>query len=121
MTTQAKNKIRVLREMKGYSQDFMAEKLNISQKQYSRIESGNAKLDVDRLKQISEVLEIDPSILLNEDAHTFNNFSTVKHFGHKNFNNIYITGQEYIAHLTDENKYLKEQLERLMKILENNK
>lgn len=117
MTTQAKNKIRVLREMKGYSQDFMAEKLNISQKQYSRIESGNAKLDVDRLKQISEVLEIDPSILLNDDTVTFNNFKKSNNLAN-NFGNIYISSEKYIEHLTEENKYLKEQNERLMKILE---
>lgn len=118
METQTQKKIRALREMKGYSQEFMAEKLNISQKQYSRIESGNVRMDIDRLKEISAVLEIDPSILLHDDTYTFNNFKKSNNLAN-NFGNIYIASEKYIEHLTEENKYLKEQLERLVKILEN--
>lgn len=116
MTAQTRNKIRTLRELKGYSQDFMAEKLNVSQKTYSRLESGHVKLDIERLKEISEVLEVEPSALLDNEANIFNNYSKAKNFG-----NIYVSSQEYIDHLTQENKYLKDQIERLMRLLESKK
>lgn len=116
MATQTRNKIRTIRELKGYSQDFMAEKLNISQKTYSRLESGHVKLDIERLRQISEILEVDPSSLLDNEAAIFNYYNKVQNSG-----NIYITSAEYIARLTAENKYLKEQNERLMRLLENRK
>jgi transcriptional regulator with XRE-family HTH domain len=43
----------------GYSQDFMARKLWITQSQYSKIESGSAKLSTERMSQIFQVLEIE--------------------------------------------------------------
>jgi len=114
MATQTRNKIRTIRELKGYSQDFMAEKLDISQKTYSRLESGHVKLDIERLRQISEVLEVDPSSLLDNESAVFNYYDKVQNSG-----NIYITSAEYIVHLTEENKYLKGQVEKLLRILEN--
>lgn len=38
----------------------------------------------------------------------------------ENFGHIYISSKEFIQHLLDENKFLKEQLEILTKILNNN-
>ncbi|MEN0081120.1 helix-turn-helix transcriptional regulator [Flavobacterium lindanitolerans] len=113
MTTQTRNKIRTIREVKGYSQDFMAEKLNISQKTYSRIESGQVKLDIERLYQISDILEVEPSDLLDNETNVFNYYNKVQNSG-----NIFITSQEYIDHLNKEIEYLKEQNERLMRMLE---
>lgn len=115
MATQTRNKIRAIREVKGYSQDFMAEKMNISQKTYSRIESGNVKLDIDRLKQISELLEVEPSALLDNETNVFNYYDKVNNSG--TFYNI--SSEEYISHLNKEIEYLKEQNERLMRMLEN--
>lgn len=115
MTTQTRNKIRTLREVKGYSQDFMAEKMNISQKTYSRIESGQVKLDIERLYQISELLEVEPSALLDNETNVFNYYNKVQNSG-----TIYnISSEQYIEHLNKEIEYLKAQNERLMKMLEN--
>ncbi|THF52840.1 helix-turn-helix transcriptional regulator [Flavobacterium supellecticarium] len=114
MATQTRNKIRAIREVKGYSQDFMAEKMNISQKTYSRIESGNVKLDIDRLKQISDLLEVEPSALLDNETNVFNYYDKVNNSG--TFYNV--SSEEYINHLTAEIEYLKEQNDRLMRLLE---
>jgi transcriptional regulator with XRE-family HTH domain len=49
--------IRKVRESKNFSQEFMAVKLGISQNVYSRMEQGLAKIEIERLLQISEILE----------------------------------------------------------------
>jgi transcriptional regulator with XRE-family HTH domain len=51
-------KIRRLRELRNYRQEYMAEQLGISQNAYSRLENGETKLDVERLRKIAEVLEV---------------------------------------------------------------
>ncbi|WP_262887322.1 helix-turn-helix domain-containing protein [Mucilaginibacter agri] len=51
--------IRKCREDKGLTQFYMAYKLQISQNCYSKMELGYSKISLERLFQISEVLEID--------------------------------------------------------------
>lgn len=50
-------KLRALRDARGISQAYMAGKLNIDTANYGRMERGEAKLTVDRLQQILEILE----------------------------------------------------------------
>jgi transcriptional regulator with XRE-family HTH domain len=57
--------IRRFRELKGYSQDYMAEKMEITQSAYGKIEKENVKITVERLQKISEILEIDLGNLIN--------------------------------------------------------
>lgn len=65
-------KIRILRERKKLRHEDMAEKLNISQSAYSRLEKGDAKLDVERLQKIAEVLEVPVEDLLDNGPLIFN-------------------------------------------------
>ncbi|MCF6222858.1 MAG: helix-turn-helix transcriptional regulator [Flavobacteriaceae bacterium] len=58
------NKLRLARNEKGYSQEYMAEKLDISQKSYCKIENGCTNLSVTRLKQIAYILNLDLSGIL---------------------------------------------------------
>ncbi|HXH18556.1 MAG TPA: helix-turn-helix transcriptional regulator [Chitinophagales bacterium] len=48
--------IRALRMAKGLTQEFMAKKLKMDVANYSRIERGVAKLTVERLQEIAEIL-----------------------------------------------------------------
>ena len=52
------NKIRVIRQIKGISQEALALKLNISQAADSKIESGKTTLSYERLEVILEELSI---------------------------------------------------------------
>lgn len=52
-------KIRKLRETKAWSQEQMAEKLNMSLNGYAKIERGETKLYLDKLEQIAQILDID--------------------------------------------------------------
>lgn len=52
-------KIRKIRETKAWSQEQMAEKLNMSLNGYAKIERGETKLYLDKLEQIAQILDID--------------------------------------------------------------
>jgi transcriptional regulator with XRE-family HTH domain len=50
-----------------FTQEEMAHKLNLSPAAYKKIEAGTTKLDVDRLSQIAEILEISMNDLINSN------------------------------------------------------
>ena len=67
-------KIRKLRELKGYSQEYMAQKLAVSQRAYSKLERNETKLDWGKITDISTILEIEPMDLVSfDDNLIFNN------------------------------------------------
>jgi transcriptional regulator with XRE-family HTH domain len=55
--------IKKLRELRGYTQCYMAEELNITQGAYSLIDNGKNKLDIQKLEGIAQILDND--IILN--------------------------------------------------------
>ncbi|MFO0359945.1 MAG: helix-turn-helix domain-containing protein [Flavobacteriales bacterium] len=57
-------RIRSIRTELGYSQEFVASQIGISQNAYSRIELGLAKLSIERMLKIADVLKINPLVLL---------------------------------------------------------
>ena len=57
------SKLRNARTQKGYTQEYMAESLGISQKQYSRLENGDSGMTIDYLESICKKLEINPQDL----------------------------------------------------------
>lgn len=57
-------KIRKQREDLDWSQEQMAEKLNLTANGYAKIERGETKLYLDRLEQIAQVLNVDITELL---------------------------------------------------------
>jgi transcriptional regulator with XRE-family HTH domain len=50
--------IRSRREQLGYSQEYMAFKLEMSQNAYCKIENGNCRLTIDTLLVIGQVLQV---------------------------------------------------------------
>ncbi|MEG9533552.1 MULTISPECIES: helix-turn-helix domain-containing protein [Mannheimia] len=52
-------KVRFLREARGWSQEEMAERVGLSVHGYSKIERGETQLNLSRLRQICEVLNYD--------------------------------------------------------------
>jgi transcriptional regulator with XRE-family HTH domain len=57
-------RIRIQRVIKGYSQEYMSYKLDISQSAYSNMERGITEISARRVCQIAEILEISPLALL---------------------------------------------------------
>jgi len=58
-------KIRAIRELRNFSQEYMADKLSIKQNSYSKIENSQIKLSTEMLQKISEVLEVSPMDIMN--------------------------------------------------------
>ncbi|WP_346881749.1 helix-turn-helix transcriptional regulator [uncultured Algibacter sp.] len=58
-------KIKLTRKERGYSHEFMAHELNISQVAYSKLEKNNTKLTVERLFKIAEILDVEIGELLD--------------------------------------------------------
>lgn len=56
----AGNLIRKLRQLKGYSQEYMAIQLGISNKTYVNIENGKSRIDLERFFRLSQIFEINP-------------------------------------------------------------
>ena len=124
MVLQIGENIRKIREVKGYSQEYMAGKLNISQRAYSSIESQNDKIDAVRLNAIAEILEVNAlDILTFDDKAIFTNthctqssigmFNTV-HLGEIKLNEIQ---ESRIKELQDEVKHLREQVHFLQGLI----
>ena len=61
--------IRIIRETNGFSQEYVASKLEITQQAYSNIEKNPENASVKRLKQISDVLSVPVTTLIGESEH----------------------------------------------------
>lgn len=62
------DKIRKLREANDWSQEQMAEKLNMSLNGYAKIERGESKIYLEKLEQIAQVFDIDAVELMHTDG-----------------------------------------------------
>jgi transcriptional regulator with XRE-family HTH domain len=57
--------IKNIRELKNFTQEYVAGEIGLSQSSYARIETGAAIPKIDRLQRIADVLEVDLSTLLS--------------------------------------------------------
>jgi transcriptional regulator with XRE-family HTH domain len=111
--------IKRFRDLRKYSQEYMAAQLNINQSSYAKIEKGDTKITVHRLKQIAEVLDVDMSLLLNSSRQTiFNLYDNQTANGRvENLHNhlperLIADYREQIQHLKQEITFLRGLLER---------
>jgi DNA-binding XRE family transcriptional regulator len=66
-------KIRLLRQVRGLTQEEVADKLNLSVNGYGKIERGNCDINLTRLEQIAEVFGVEIVDLLGStDRYIFN-------------------------------------------------
>lgn len=92
--------IRKHREIKGYSQEYMAQELDITQSSYAKLENDSTKITVERLFNISKLLEMEITELLDLKNQTIYN---------QRFNDNSHNYQE-IQHLHQENKEVYQEL-----------
>jgi transcriptional regulator with XRE-family HTH domain len=68
-------RIRIVRESKGYTQEYVANRLNISQQAYSNIEKNQENVTLKRLRELSSVLGVGlGSLVGDEDSLVQQNF-----------------------------------------------
>lgn len=58
-------KIRMVRELKQWSQEEMADKMGMSKNGYAKIEQGKSNVSWERLQQIADIFQIDLMKFLN--------------------------------------------------------
>ncbi|RRD91730.1 XRE family transcriptional regulator [Conchiformibius steedae] len=58
-------KIRMVRELKQWSQEEMADKMGMSKNGYAKIEQGKSNVNWERLQQITDIFQIDLMKFLN--------------------------------------------------------
>ena len=60
-------KLYLLRKHVGFSQEYMAQKLNVSQSTYNRMEKNPKKISIEDVEKICEALQLDLNALLQKD------------------------------------------------------
>lgn len=106
-------KIRELREMKGWSQEEFSEKIGMSANGYGDLERGKRSFDWDKIQKIADVFEIDILQLIEADKKGLP-VQQVIGFNVENNKINYMIDQEQIIEL----EKLKVQVEYLQKIIE---
>jgi transcriptional regulator with XRE-family HTH domain len=105
-------KIRKIRQSKDLTQEQMAFELNISQNVYSRLERGEIKITIKRLLEISKVLDVYVSDLLDDSCKSVN-------INDKKLLELKIENDEILFNLNEQLLYFKQENMRLLKIIEN--
>lgn len=130
---EVKDTIRKLRELNHLTQEYMAEKLDISVNGYSKIERGLTKLSAEKLEQIADIFHINVSELYSAKEKGFiclfsegnqSNSTIYTHSDTTVFENEKLKlelkhKEEIIAKLESENALLKDMLSFIRKVDEN--
>jgi transcriptional regulator with XRE-family HTH domain len=109
------NKIRNLREQKGYSQESLAQELGLTQPSYARLEKHDDRISIIRLIQIATILKTTVGELIDEKAQkviNLQNSQGCQAYNVDTINTIINADKEHIA-------TLKAEIDFLRKIVEN--
>jgi transcriptional regulator with XRE-family HTH domain len=104
-------KIRFIRLFKGWSQEEMAGKLEISVNAYAKIERGETDINLSRLKQVAEVLHTELSELFNFSE------KSVVHLAGQNYIHLNLNGEVHyespkLKHELEKSQLMNKQLEQ---------
>lgn len=113
------NKLRLLREFRNYSQEYVAKKLGITQNTYSRVENNQTRVTTERLHQIAQILDVPVGELVSNDE-------LVIHFDHPLSNHHHSTVKqdhwnelnEKIAFIQNEIQGLHEERSKMLELIE---
>lgn len=108
------DKVRKIRELKGFPQEWVTSKLDCSQRAYSKIERNEVKIDWGKITNISEVLSIDPIDLISFDDNLTSTAASNRKFGvfnNKIADTLNSKYEDHIKSLEDEIVFLRKLLE----------
>lgn len=114
------NRIKLLRKVKGFTQEEMASKLFISPSAYQRLENTNEEdICLGDYKKISIVFGIGLSELINADSFVFNNTASNQGTqGVRNIENFYVESKEVFQKVIEEKNteihYLRNEIDKLL-------
>nr|WP_294786197.1 helix-turn-helix transcriptional regulator [uncultured Flavobacterium sp.] len=65
------DKIKSIRELKNYTQQYVAEQLQMTQAGYSKIEKGTTNLTIERLHRLSVIFELPIENIINFERNSY--------------------------------------------------
>lgn len=67
MNKNLSNQVRLIRESKGYTQEYVAKKLRVTQQAYSQMEKNPESMTLKKLRDLSLIFDVQLVTLLGED------------------------------------------------------
>lgn len=101
------NKIRILREVKGLSQDNLAIELGITQPSYARLEKADERISITRLMHIAQILKCTVSELIDEKTQKIINQQNSENAS-AYVDSVINADKEHIQTLKDEITFLRD-------------
>jgi len=117
------SKIKMLREMRGISQEAVAFDIGLSQQAFQQIEAGKTKIDLDRADSIARSLSIDlESLLAFQPVIAFTKSNQISDYNNTNFQNENLLNSlnSQITMMRENMEYLRNQNIRLFELLRSN-
>ncbi|MCL1665444.1 helix-turn-helix domain-containing protein [Elizabethkingia ursingii] len=113
--------IRRIRRERDFSQEYMAEMLNLSQSQYSRLENNESPIDFEKIGKIAIILDVNPFDILEFSEQSFINCSQSGNINTINNNEDFKNEREsylqQIKELKEDKEFLKQEIISLKKLL----
>ena len=113
-------KIRLVRQAKGWTQEYLAEKLGMSVNGYGDLERGDSDIKLSKLERIAELLGVDLTELFCSNEKGFVNLSTGRSKqNNKNYCSISssIIESSELAHKLEKSEQLNEQQSKEIELL----
>jgi transcriptional regulator with XRE-family HTH domain len=109
--------IRKIRDLKGFSQEFIASQLSISQPAYCKIEQGKTQLSGDLLEKLARIMDVEEKWFEEfSDSIVFNNCSNSGNYNHYTINESIEKIEALYRNLCDEKDKRIQQLEKLLNL-----
>lgn len=114
------HKIKKLRELRNFSQEYMADQLGLSQSAYSKLETDQTELTYNKLSKIAEVLQVsisdienfDEKVIFHVNINDNATYNSVNYNQHQYFTDKKIIEllEDKVKLLEDKNKFLEERV-----------
>lgn len=114
---QLHEKICLLRKIKGWSQEEMADKLQMSVHGYANIERGETDVQLSRLEQISQVFGVELQNLFGMNDRVVFNLTNTSHDQSSQNNFQFLMAQRELEHELEKARLLIEQQNKEIKYL----
>jgi transcriptional regulator with XRE-family HTH domain len=125
VTSLTGNKLRTLRISRGWSQEVVADKINVTQAAYSKLELGQVRLTLDRARELSELYKVNPEYFFidNQSEHynigKFNvgigTINTERYYESSEFQPVLQHYEEMLADKNNQIKLFLSEIENLQK------
>ncbi len=115
MSVESALRIKRIREFRNFTQQYLADKLDISQNAYSKIENGTTKLTIDRLEQLAKLLDVPVESILSSEKQVLNVENNTIHKFYAHIENLHEENKEILQKQVE---FLQQQNDKLVKTIE---